>query len=52
MRTDCAKGAQSSILSYFRFGQTKRPEIDDEEIKDTAALVMDGLVKIISMAKK
>ena len=30
----------------------KRPEIADEEIKDTAALVMDGLVKIISMAKK
>lgn len=29
----------------------KRPEIADEEIKDTAALVMDGLVKIISMAK-
>lgn len=29
----------------------KRPEIADEEIKDTAALVMEGLVKIISMAK-
>ena len=29
----------------------KRPEIADEEIKDTAALVVEGLVKIISMAK-
>ena len=29
----------------------KRPEIADEEIKDTAALVMERLVKIISMAK-
>ena len=29
----------------------KRPEIADEEIKDPAALVMEGLVKIISMAK-
>lgn len=29
----------------------KHPEIADEEIKDTAALVMEGLVKIISMAK-
>lgn len=29
----------------------KRPEIADEEIKDTAALVMECLVKIISMAK-
>ena len=29
----------------------KNAKMADEEIKDTAALVMEGLVKIISMAK-
>ena len=31
MRTDCAKGAKSSILSYFPFGRTKKGDYDGSQ---------------------
>lgn len=54
-RENLAKLFSNGMYFDEAFGEIKlekRPEIADEEIKDTAALVMDGLVKIISMAKK
>lgn len=54
-RENLAKLFSAGMYFDEAFGEIKlekRPEIADEEIKDTASLVMDGLVKIISMAKK